>query len=64
MSKGVTRLSLGLRNGTQIGSIGKLIDVDDERFGLVKQVPDDGRSDKSGATRDEDCRTAKLHVVP
>ena len=62
LREGVARVSASLWDRGEIGSVRQLIDVDHVCAGLIEQVPDHCRSDKSGAAGYEQCLSVKTHV--
>jgi hypothetical protein len=62
MRKMVTRVRGRLRNGIQICRVCQLVDVDNRRFGLPKQMSNYRRADEPRSARDENRRVLELHM--
>ena len=45
----------------QVRGVSELVDVDDERLGIIEQMPDHRGSDKPRAAGDEDGRAFESH---
>ena len=58
----IAAVTLGLGDRVETSGIGKLVDVDDESFGIIEQMPDNRRADKAGATSYKNDGIFKPHA--
>ena len=56
----VAAVALRLRDGIEIARVSELVDVDDERIGLVEQMAHHRRADEARAAGDKDGLARKL----
>ena len=58
----IAAVTLGSRDRVEASGIGELVDVDDERFSIVEQMPDNRRADKAGAASYKNDGIFKPHA--
>ncbi len=58
----IAAVALGLRDRVEASGIGELVDIDDERFSIIEQMPDNRRADKAGAASNENDGIFKPHA--
>ena len=58
----IAAVTLGLGDRVDASGIGKLVDVDDESFSIIEQMPDNRRADKTGTASYKNDGIFKPHA--